>query len=105
MIVVDKVTKFYGARAAVRDLAFEIREGECVGFLGLNGAGKTTTLRMLACLLLPTSGRVLVRGMDVEEKAHEIRNLIGFLPDTPPLYLEMSVEEYVAYAGKLRGMG
>ncbi|HEX2675428.1 MAG TPA: ATP-binding cassette domain-containing protein, partial [Polyangiales bacterium] len=63
MIVVDSVSKYYGAARAVADLSFEIREGECVGFLGLNGAGKSTTLRLLSCLLLPTSGNIRVRGL------------------------------------------
>lgn len=105
MIVVDHVSKYYGRRAAVRDLDFRIEEGECVGFLGLNGAGKTTTLRLLACLLLPTSGRVSVRGLDAEEQPHEIRKLLGFLPDRPPLYDEMSVQAYLRFAGQLRRMG
>jgi ABC-2 type transport system ATP-binding protein len=104
MIVVDNVTKFYGAHAAVRDLTFRIEEGECVGFLGLNGAGKTTTLRILSCLSLPTSGRVAIRGLDIEENPHEIRKLIGFLPDTPPVYPEMRVSSYLRFAGKLREM-
>ena len=65
MIVVDRVSKFYGRNAAVRDLDFRIEEGECVGFLGLNGAGKSTTLRLLSCLLLPTSGRVTIRGFSL----------------------------------------
>lgn len=104
MIVVDKVTKFYGAHAAVRDLSFEIHEGECVGFLGLNGAGKTTTLRILSCLSLPTSGRVTIGGLDVEDEPHEIRKLIGFLPDRPPVYPEMTVSSYLRFAGKLRQM-
>ena len=104
MIVVDQVTKYYGAHAAVQDLNFEIEEGECVGFLGLNGAGKTTTLRILSCLTLPTSGRVRVRNFDVEENPHEIRKLIGFLPDEPPVYPEMTVQSYLTFAGKLRQM-
>ncbi|MCA9601492.1 MAG: ABC transporter ATP-binding protein [Myxococcales bacterium] len=104
MIVVENVTKYYGAHAAVRDLTFRIEEGECVGFLGLNGAGKTTTLKLLSCLLLPTSGRASIRGLDVEAAPHEIRKFIGFLPDTPPLYDEMLVSDYLRFAGKLRKM-
>jgi ABC-2 type transport system ATP-binding protein len=104
MIVVENVSKYYGAHCAVADLSFEIREGECVGFLGLNGAGKSTTLRLLSCLLLPTSGRIRVRGMDVVEDPHAIRKLIGYLPDVPPLYLEMTVDEYLHFAGGIRGL-
>ena len=105
MIVVDQVSKYYGAHRAVTDLSFEIAAGECVGFLGLNGAGKSTTLRLLACLSLPTSGTIRVRGLDVVENPHEIRKLIGYLPDTPPLYAEMTVDEFLAHAGALRGLG
>jgi ABC-2 type transport system ATP-binding protein len=104
MIVVDNVSKYYGAHCAVRDLSFEIGEGECIGFLGLNGAGKSTTLRLLSCLLLPTSGRITVRGLDVVESPHAIRRFIGYLPDTPPLYSEMTVREYLLFAGSLRGL-
>lgn len=104
MIVVDKVSKYYGVHPAVHNLEFRIDEGECVGFLGLNGAGKTTTLRILSCLLLPTSGRVTIKGLDAEEAPHEIRKLIGFLPDTPPLYPEMTVRDFLGFAGRLRRM-
>jgi ABC-2 type transport system ATP-binding protein len=104
MIVVDKVSKYYGAHRAVADLSFEIGAGECVGFLGLNGAGKSTTLRLLSCLLLPTSGSIRVQGIDAVESPHEIRKLIGYLPDTPPLYGDMTVEEFLLYAGALRGL-
>jgi len=104
MIEVDQVTKYYGARPAVRDLTFRIDDGECVGFLGLNGAGKSTTLKMLSCLLLPTSGRVRIRGYDVEDEPHEIRKILGFLPDRPPVYGEMTVREYVRFSGQLRQM-
>ena len=104
MIVVQNVSKYYGGHPAVRDLDFEIADGECVGFLGLNGAGKTTTLRLLSCLLLPTSGRIHIRGLDVEQAPHEIRKFIGFLPDTPPLYPEMTVTDFLRFAGRLRRM-
>jgi ABC-2 type transport system ATP-binding protein len=104
MIVVENVSKYYGPHCAVTDLSFEIREGECVGFLGLNGAGKSTTLKLLSCLLLPTSGRIRVRGLDAVDSPHAIRKLIGYLPDNPPLYPEMTVSEYLRFAGSLRGL-
>jgi len=102
MIEVDKLSKYFGERAAIRDLSFAIAKGEVVGFLGLNGAGKTTTLRILGCLLLPTSGTVRVDGLEVTENPYEIRGRIGFLPDVPPLYPEMTVGAYLAFAARLR---
>jgi ABC-2 type transport system ATP-binding protein len=102
MIEVDKLSKYFGERAAIRDLSFSIAKGEVVGFLGLNGAGKTTTLRILGCLLLPTSGTVRVDGLEVTQNPYEIRGKIGFLPDVPPLYLEMTVGSYLTFAARLR---
>jgi ABC-2 type transport system ATP-binding protein len=104
MIQVEGLTKYYGEYAAVRDLAFTINKGEVIGFLGLNGAGKTTTLKILGCVLLPTSGRVVIDGYDAVRDPHEVRKRIGFLPDTPPLYDEMTVREYLAYVAQLRGV-
>lgn len=104
MIVVDNVSKYYGEHRAVDGLNFKIREGECVGFLGLNGAGKSTTLRLLSCLLLPTSGRITVRGNDVVDNPHEIRRFVGYLPERPPVYSDMTVGEYLDFAGRLRGL-
>lgn len=104
MIQVDGLSKYYGEHAAIRGLSFTITSGEVVGFLGLNGAGKTTTLKVLGCVLLPTSGRVIVDGFDVTRDPHEIRKRIGYLPDTPPVYDEMTVGEYLAFVAKLRGV-
>ncbi len=104
MIQVEGLTKYYGERAAIRELSFTIESGEVVGFLGLNGAGKTTTLKVLGCVLLPTSGRVSIDGIDVTDDPHELRKRIGFLPDTPPLYDEMTVGGYLAFVGQLRGV-
>jgi ABC-2 type transport system ATP-binding protein len=104
MITVDGLSKYYGEHAAIKALSFTITSGEVVGFLGLNGAGKTTTLKVLGCVLLPTSGRVIVDGFDVTRDPHEIRKRIGYLPDTPPVYDEMSVGEYLAFVAKLRGV-
>ena len=104
MIQVEGLTKYYGSHPAIQDLNFTIERGEVIGFLGLNGAGKTTTLKVLGCVLLPTSGRVQIDGYDVVENPHEIRKRIGFLPDTPPLYGEMTVRSYLAFVVQLRGV-
>jgi ABC-2 type transport system ATP-binding protein len=104
MIEADNVTKYYGAHAAVRDLTFNITEGEVVGLLGLNGAGKTTTLRILSGLLVPTSGTVRVGGLDMAREPEAARGLLGFLPETPPLYPEMTVADYLTFAARIRGV-
>ena len=104
MIEVRDLTKYFGARAAIRELNFDIRPGEVVGFVGLNGAGKTTTLKILGCVLLPSSGQVRVDGIEVTAEPNEVRRKIGFLPDVPPLYDEMTVGAYLAFAARLRGI-
>jgi ABC-2 type transport system ATP-binding protein len=104
MIEVDGLTKYYGEHAAIRDLSFTIERGEVIGFLGLNGAGKSTTLRVLGCVLLPTAGSVRIDGIDLAIAPHEVRKRIGFLPDVPPLYNEMTVGGYLAFVARLRGV-
>jgi len=86
-------------------MSFSIAKGEIVGLLGLNGAGKTTTLRILACDLLPSSGSVRIEGLDVVDSPDEVRAKVGYLPDHPPLYDEMTVDEYLMFAARLRGLG
>ena len=105
MIEIQALTKYYGDRRAVGPLSFSIAKGEIIGLLGLNGAGKTTTLRILACDLLPSSGSVKVDGLDVVDHPDEVRARIGYLPDHPPLYDEMTVREYLLFAARLRGLG
>jgi ABC-2 type transport system ATP-binding protein len=104
MIEVKGLTKYYGELAAIHDLDFSIKRGEVIGFLGLNGAGKTTALKILGCVLLPTAGDVTVDGIDIARDPHEVRRRIGFLPDTPPLYGDMTVGRYLRFAAELRGV-
>jgi len=102
VIEIEDLYKYYGERRVVGPLSARIEKGEIVGLLGLNGAGKTTTLRVLACDLLPTSGTVRVGGFDVVERPHDVRGKVGYLPDRPPLYDDMTVDEYLSYAARLK---
>ena len=104
MIVVENLTKYYGAKRALDDISFTIESGEIVGFLGLNGAGKTTALKILSGLLLPSAGRFSVGGQDGQEDPLALRQRIGFLPDRPPVYEDYTVEKMVTYAARLNGV-
>jgi len=104
MIKVEGLTKRYARTLAVDNISFEVEKGQIVGFLGPNGAGKTTTMRVLTCFLPPTSGKVNVAGFDVLENPLEVKKRIGYLPETPPLYPEMEVVEYLTFVGKLKGI-
>jgi ABC-2 type transport system ATP-binding protein len=104
MITVQGLTKRYARTIAVDHISFEVAKGQIVGFLGPNGAGKTTTMRILTCFLPPTGGAATVAGYDVVEHPMEVKKRIGYLPETPPLYPEMEVWEYLTFVGKLKGM-
>ena len=102
MIRVEGLTKDYGPRRAIDDLTFSAEKGEIVGFLGPNGAGKTTTMRILTGYMPPTSGRAVVAGYDVVEQSLEVRRRVGYLPETVPLYPDMTVYEYLKFMADLR---
>ena len=95
MIEVQRVTKRYGPVTAVDDVSFRVEAGQILGFLGPNGAGKTTTMRVLTGYVPPTGGRATVAGFDVSEEPIEAKRRTGYLPETPPLYPDMTVQEYV----------
>jgi ABC-2 type transport system ATP-binding protein len=105
MIKVEGLSKRYARTIAVDNISFEVEKGQIVGFLGPNGAGKTTTMRVLTCFLPPTSGTANVAGFDVIEQPMEVKKRIGYLPETPPLYPEMEVSEYLIFTGRLKGIG
>jgi ABC-2 type transport system ATP-binding protein len=104
MIKVEGLTKRYARKIAVDNISFEVEKGQIVGFLGPNGAGKTTTMRVLTCFLPPTSGKASVAGFDVLEQALEVKKRIGYLPETPPVYPEMEVHEYLEFVGRIKGV-
>src|SRR5436853_7211249 len=104
MIRVQEITKKYARNLAVDHISFEVQKGEIVGFLGPNGAGKTTTMRMLTCFLPPSSGTATVAGFDVIEAPLEVKKRFGYLPEAPPLYLEMQTADYLTFVGKLKGL-
>jgi len=104
MIRVQNLSKYYSNTRALGPVSFDIEDGETVGFLGLNGAGKTTALRILACDLKPSSGTVAVGDVDALANPHDVRKRIGFLPESPPLYMEMRVTDFLHFAGRLRNM-
>lgn len=102
MITAKNVTKYFGGFAALKDISFEIGRGEIVGFLGANGAGKTTLMRILTSYLPATSGEVIIAGVDVAKDSLAIRRKIGYLPETPPLYSNMTVRDYLKFAAELK---
>src|SRR5262249_55950711 len=104
MIKVEGLTKRYARNIAVDNISFEVEKGQIVGFLGPNGAGKTTTMRVLTCFLPPSAGNVQVAGFDVLQNSLEVKRRIGYLPETPPLYPEMEVKEYVEFVGRLKAV-
>src|SRR5690349_14700120 len=105
MIKVENLTKRYARTVAVNDISFEVEKGQIVGFLGPNGAGKTTTMRVLTCFMPPTAGTAQVAGFDVLDQPMEVKKRIGYLPETPPLYPDMTVSDYLLFVGRLKGMG
>ncbi len=105
MIEVQNLSKYYGSYCAVNSISFNVKEGEIVGFLGPNGAGKTTTIRVLTCYHPATSGSASVGGYDVFTESLSVRSVVGYLPESVPLYPEMRAREYLNFRGKLRGLG
>ncbi len=104
MIKVEGLTKRYARNIAVDNISFEVEKGQVVGFLGPNGAGKTTTMRVLTCFMPPTSGTASVAGFDVQQSPMEVKRRIGYLPETPPLYPDMEVVEYLDFVGRIKGL-
>ncbi len=103
MVEVKNLVKKYGDKYAVDDISFSIKDGEIVGFLGPNGAGKTTTMNILTGYLSATHGTVLIDGVDIAEKPLVVKKSIGFLPEVPPLYADMTVYEYLSFVYELKG--
>ncbi len=105
MIEVTDLTKNYGGLTkALRGISFEVKRGDVLGFLGPNGAGKSTTMKILTGYLLPTSGEARIDGLDVVDQSLEVRRRIGYLPESTPLYTEMTVDEYLRFAAEVRGV-
>ena len=105
MIEVAGLTKRYGPTLAVSDVSFEVQKGEVLGFLGPNGAGKTTTMRVITGYLAPSEGRIRVAGYDVVDEPLEAKRRTGYLPETPPVYPDMTVTEYLAFVARIKGVG
>lgn len=104
MIEVTKLVKYYGEKKAVDSVSFRVNEGEILGFLGPNGAGKSTVMNILTGYLSATSGRVSIGGFDILEKPSDAKKCIGYLPELPPLYLDMTVSEYLDFICRLKGV-
>jgi ABC-2 type transport system ATP-binding protein len=104
VIEVQHLTKHYGRVTAVDDITFRVERGEILGFLGPNGAGKTTTMRVITGYMPPSQGRVIVAGFDVFDQAIEAKRRTGYLPETPPLYPDMTVREYLTFVARIKGI-
>lgn len=101
---INKVTKYYGKQAALKEVSFQVKRGEVTGFLGPNGAGKSTMMKIITCYLPPSSGEVKVAGHDIYEESIEVRRKVGYLPENNPLYPEMYIREYLHFAAGMYGI-
>ena len=97
MIEVENLTRYYGTRRAINNISFQIEKGEVVGFLGPNGAGKSTTMNIISCILPASSGSAKIKGFDTFEKSLEIRKIIGYLPESNPLYTDQTVYDLLKF--------
>ena len=104
MIEVSNLVKKYGDHTAVDHLSFQIEKGKIYGFLGPNGAGKSTTMNMITGYIASTEGKVMIDGHDILEEPEAAKKCIGYLPEIPPLYMEMTVREYLEFAAELKGI-
>src|SRR2546427_1053513 len=104
MVEVKDLTKYYGEYAAIEGVTFSVTKGEILGFLGPNAAGKTTTMRIITGFMPPSSGTASVAGYDVVEQSLEARERLGYLPESVPLYEDMTVRSYLDFFAKLRGV-
>lgn len=104
LVSVERVWRRYGELVAVRDLNFELRRGEVLGFLGPNGAGKSSSMQMLAGSLAPSAGRIRIQGVDLLDEPDHAKTFLGYLPEQPPVYPELSVREYLRFCGRLHGI-
>lgn len=104
MIEAEGLTKFYGPLAAIRDVTFQVDQGEVVGFLGPNGAGKSTTIRILTCFMPPSMGAARVDGLDCFERSLDVRRKVGYLPESVPLYLDLTVGRFLRFAAGAKGV-
>ncbi len=104
MIEAKNLTMYYGATMALENVSFSSKENEIIGLLGPNGAGKTTLMRILTTFLYPTKGTAKIEGIDITQDPVAVRSLIGYLPETPPLYMDMRVDEFIDFVGRSRGL-
>jgi len=105
VVEVSHLTKIYGELRAIQDVSFTARRGEILGFLGPNGAGKTTTMRIIAGFMRASKGTVTIEGFDVFRDSYQARQRIGYLPENPPLYHDMTVSSYLIFVGRIKGGG
>lgn len=104
LISINEVYRYYGNYCAVNNVSFTVARGEVLGFLGLNGAGKSTTMQIISGVLTASSGSVSIAGFDIMDMPRQAKSQLGFLPEQPPLYIDLTVNEYLVYAARLRGL-
>ena len=104
MIEVKDLTRYYGQKRAISNVSFKVNKGEILGMLGPNAAGKTTTMRILTCYMPPTAGSATVAGYDIFDQSMEVRQITGYLPENPPLYMELTVNDYLMFVAQIKGV-